>query len=420
MTSKADVQRELALAAKALSGCRYLLVMPVAWYQSEDGRVWIDHLWHRDLMRHLDYLDTVTVLAPRLPYAAQAGLVAVEANPKTLRFQELPWGASGREAMLRVPQTWRVARRAVREADIVHAGIAGWPLPPGLFVNPLAVRWRKPLVIVVESAFWRLSGPPPHSRKDRIRASLTESFARWSVRQAALSIFTHEGYRASLANGDTLRTLVTPASWIDADDVLEQGEADAAWDAKSEEPRFLFAARLTEEKGLGVLLSGLAKAEAAGSPLTVDVIGDGVMRTQVQSTAAAFRHVRLRLLDPVPYGAPFLTLLRGYHALLVPSITDEQPRILFDAASQAVPVLASDTEGHRAGVQEGLTGWRFPSGDPEALLATLQRAVTDPPALRRMGLAARVQTEGSTHQAMHLQRARRLAGIYRRIGSSGS
>src|SRR5437763_3525524 len=55
----------------------------------------------------------------------------------------------------------------------------------------------------------------------------------------------------------------------------------------------------------------------------------------------------LRLLDPVPPGAPFLALVRRYHALLLPSLSDEQPRVVLDAASQAVPAIASDTDGLR-------------------------------------------------------------------------
>lgn len=405
-------EQTLADAAEDLAGCRYLLVMPVPWHQAVDGSVWLDDLWHRDLVRHLDYLDTLTVLAPRQPLGDVAGMVRVDAVTG-LHFAALPWGASARQGLLRAPATLLAAARAVRKADIVHSGVAGWPLPPGLFVNPVAVLLRRPLVIVVESAFWRLAGPGPHSRKARLRASLTEAFARWSVRRAILSIFTHDGYRASLAQGSESRTMVTPASWIDAADVLTPDSAAALWDAKAGPVRILLAARLTEGKGVTVLLQALTRAEAEGLPLTVDVIGDGPLRPAVADAATRLKTVRLRLLDPVPYGAPFLSLLGGYHAAMVPSVTDEQPRILFDAAAQAVPVLASDTEGHRGLVDDAVTGWRFPPGDAAALLATLRRADGNAGTLRTMGMAARESAEGRTHQAMHLVRARRLAAIWR-------
>jgi glycosyltransferase involved in cell wall biosynthesis len=420
MASPGSVRDGLAQAAKSLAGCRYLLVMPVAWYEAPDKSIWIDALWHRDLMRHLDYLDQLTVLAPRLPYTGQAGLVQVDRLAPVLRFVALPWGANLASAVLRAPAAFAATRRAVRDADIVHSGIAGWPLPPGLFANSLAVWLGRPLVIVVESAFWRLAGSGPHRVKDRIRARLTEALARWSIRRSALSVFTHQGYLDSLGDGVTTRAIVTPASWIDADDVLDRAAAIAAWADKPLPVRFLFAGRLVEEKGLLVLLDALRMADAAAVPSVVDVIGEGALRAEVASTAKALRYVQLRLLDPVPYGASFLSLLRSRHAVLVPSITDEQPRILYDAASQAVPVLASDTDGHRTAVEDGVTGWRYAPGSAQALFAAMRRATEDPQALQTMGLAARDMAEGQTHQAMHLARANRLAAIYRTSGSSGS
>jgi glycosyltransferase involved in cell wall biosynthesis len=165
---------------------------------------------------------------------------------------------------------------------------------------------------------------------------------------------------------------------------------------------------------VAVALEALALARAGAQPVALDVIGDGPLRPAVAEAAARLGPTRLRLLDPVPYGAPFLSLLRGYHAVLVPSVSDEQPRILFDAAAQAVPVLASDTEGHRGLIEDGINGWRFTPGDPGALLAALQRAGEAPQVLRELGMKARVWAESRTHDAMHLARARRLAALWAR------
>lgn len=400
----------LESCAAALLGCRYLLVVPIPFYQAADGSIWLDDLWHRDLMRHLDYISHLTVLAPRLRTDKTEGLVKVEGAP-ALRFRALPWGRSAVRGVLMAPATLLAAMLAVLGADVVHSGAAGWPFPPGLFVNPLAVLARKPLVIVVESAFWRLAGPGPHSLKARMRARVVEAFARWSVRRAALSIFTHEGYRDSLAPGLEARSIVTPATWITASDVLDEAAAEAAWDAKTGPVRVILPARLTEAKGVALVLDALSRDGAEALPIGLDVIGDGPLRQAVADAEARLGPERLRLLEPLPYGAPFLGLLRGYHAALVPSITDEQPRILFDAAAQALPVLASDTEGHRGLIEDGVNGWRFPPGDPGALLAALQRAADAPDALRSLGLKARTWAEGRTHDAMHLARARRLVAL---------
>lgn len=398
--------------AAALSNCRYLMVVPVPWYVASDGSIWLDDLWHRDLIRHLDYIRDLTVLAPRLPAGDVAGLVPVDPG-LGLKFRALPWGRTTLQGILRAPATLFAAMKAVFSADLVHSGVAGWPFPPGLFVNPLAVILRKPMVIVVESAFWRLTGPGPHKAKARLRASVVEAFAKWSVRRAALSVFTHEGYRRTLAAGREDRSIVTPATWITKADILDAGSAQIAWDAKTMPVRVILPARLTEGKGIDVLIEAMSSNGAADLNVSVDVIGDGPLRAQVAEAVARLGPDRLRLLDPVPYGAPFMELLRGYHAVLVPSITDEQPRILFDATSQAVPVLASDTEGHYGLISEGVNGWRFEAANAGALLKALRQAGSEPMSLRRLGLKARIWAEGRTHDAMHLARARRLATLCR-------
>ena len=176
-------------------------------------------------------------------------------------------------------------------------------------------------------------------------------------------------------------------------------------------PSLLLAARLTEAKGIALTPQALEAAEAQGLAVALDIIGAGPLAPQVQALAARLRVVRLRLLDPVQYGAAFFCLLRGYHPALVPSVSGEQPRILFDAFGQPVPVIASDTAGHRAAVVPGETGLRFAPGDAGALLAALALAQAAPEVLRSMGRTAQDRVAGQTHRAMHLTRARTLVEV---------
>lgn len=405
MTDRAD----FAAPRRALDGWRYLLVSVVPWYRDAAGRIWIGRLWWRDLMRHRAYIGDLTVLAPLRAFDPAEDLVPLDPMPPGLAFRALPDSLSLRAALCDAPAAIAAAWAAVRQADIVHSGAGGWPIPPGLYVNPIARVLRRPLVIVIESAFWRLSGPGPHRVAVRLRARVIEGLARWSVRRAILSVFTHEGYRATLGQGARGRLLVAPASWVDEGDLVPDPAAATA--ARGGDVRLLFAGRIVAEKGVGTLIEALRIAEAAGHPLRLDVIGEGAMRPALAALAEELRKVRLRLRDPVPYGAPFLSLLDGYHALVVPSLSDEQPRVLYDAAARAMAALASDTPGHRQVVRADVTGWFHPPGDAAALAAAMARAQGDPAALAAMGQAARAHVAGATLEAMHLARAQALADV---------
>ena len=246
---------------------------------------------------------------------------------------------------------------------------------------------------------------------------MTERLARFFVNRADLTLFTHEGYRRSLLTRPGRRGLVIPASWIDERDVLSPAAAADAWCAKRASPpvRLLFAARLVPEKGTELLLEAVARARVAAGALHIDVIGDGPGRKACEGAARRGGAIALRLLDPIPYGPGFFALLRGYHAALVPSLSDEQPRIVFDAFAQAVPVIAADTPGLAGNVRAGETGWLVPSGDAQAWAEALARAAGSARELERMGLAALGAAQAMTHAKMHEARWRALVRAARRL-----
>ena len=117
---------------------------------------------------------------------------------------------------------------------------------------------------------------------------------------------------------------------------------------------------------------------------------------------------RVNVLGTVDYGAPLFELLRRYHAVVVPSISDEQPRIVYDAYSQGVPVLATRTAGLRDCVADDKTGWLVEPNNAVALAVLIERATTNITALQTMGMEALRVARSMTHQRMHRERHRLL------------
>jgi glycosyltransferase involved in cell wall biosynthesis len=381
----------------------YLMVTFIPCFLDEEGKVWLEQGWHHDLVEHLTYLTDFTLCAPKERKAGQPNLLPVVA-PKGVRFRfvELPNRSTTLKGILGLPKTVLVLWRAIGNAQIVHSSVIGWPYPLGWIVNPFAVLRGKSFIIVVESS-WRSDRRTLFSR---LWNAVKEAAARWSCRHAAVALFTQPAYRDALYRGAPGRAYVTPAVWINEGDVLSDADALASWETKRSEPvRMLFAGRLVEGKGVGVLLETLRILDQRGVQATVDIIGEGSMREACVAAVGKFTHVKLSVLDTVPYGAPFFQLVRGYHAVLVPSLSDEQPRIVFDANAQAVPVIASDTPGLRPHVENGRTGWLVDQGKPEVLAAAIELAMAEPEKLRSMGLKSLSAVRGHTHIAMHRTRS---------------
>jgi glycosyltransferase involved in cell wall biosynthesis len=326
-------------------------------------------------------------------------------------------------ALVAVPLMALQLWRAIRKAELVHTGVAGWPIPYGWIAAPIARLLRKKLMIVVESAPWRLAPGLPRGMKARAMGWLCESMARWCVGHSDLAIFTQEEYRRTLLVRKPEIGHVIHASWIDDDSILSESDADAAWQRKLELGTgsicLLFAGRLEARKGVTVLLQAIRLLAAKNLDVTLDMLGSGDLFSTCQRIGDELRgRIRVNMLGTVAYGAPLFNLLRNYHAVVVPSISDEQPRIVYDAYSQAVPALGTRTAGLRDCIDEDVTGWLVEPNDPAALAATIERASNEVGALRRMGMAALVAARSMTHQRMHLDRQRLLLELTRGTSSA--
>jgi glycosyltransferase involved in cell wall biosynthesis len=386
--------------------------MGLPYYLDQAGGIWLERLWHRDLIVHLRYLPRLRMAAPQLMKGDQPDLVRLaDADARRLELVPLPPMRSKLEALRGLPRALRALWRAVGDADTVHSGIGGWPIPLGWFVNPMTLLRKRKLVLVIESAFWRLTPGTPRSAARLLRYHLTEALGRWSTNRAHLVIATHRGYLRSLATHPRGITAVTPANWVAEEDLLAADAAARLWRRKQASPvRFAFFGRLIADKGVRVLLESIRQlARSDRIDLRIDLIGQGELLEECRRAAAAFPFVRV--LDPVPYGEPFFSLAREYHAIIVPSLSDEQPRIIYDAYSQAVPVICSDTEGNRDEVTRGATGWLFEPGSPDALARALLEAAAQTRELAQRGMNALERARGRTHAQMHRQRAELLQRI---------
>jgi len=166
--------------------------------------------------------------------------------------------------------------------------------------------------------------------------------------------------------------------------VLAQREA---WGVAPRQPIVLLPGRLTRWKGQGVLVEALVQL-----PGVIGVLAGGgneAFARELQDRAAALglgpRLVLAGHLDRLD-----IALLAA--DVVVHASTDGEAfgRTVIEAQCMARPVIASDLGGPRETVEEGVTGWRVPPGDPAALAATLSRVLAMPEAEREeVGAAAR-------------------------------
>ena len=156
----------------------------------------------------------------------------------------------------------------------------------------------------------------------------------------------------------------------------------------------MLPARLTRWKGQGVLLEAMAQLgnKPEGDAVAV-LVGDGGgawRQTLVARAATLGIGDRVRLVGHVDDMASALLLAD----VVVHASTDAEAfgRTVIEAQAMGRAVIAADLGGPRETVEQGVTGWRVPPGDPAALAAAIGAALALPPEARAaIGEAARRQ-----------------------------
>jgi glycosyltransferase involved in cell wall biosynthesis len=233
----------------------------------------------------------------------------------------------------------RSARRAARDADLVHAH---WL--PSAAVGLLTGR---PVIAQVWGTDVELARRVPW-------------LARPVLRRARI-VIAPSTELAGAARALGARDVRVIPSGVDV-------PADAG--AEEEPPFVLFAGRLSPEKGI------LELVEAAnGIPLVV--AGDGPLRDRVPGALGFVPHDELVRL----YGRAAV--------VAVPSHREGFGVVCAEAMAHGRPVVAGAVGGLLDLVVDGETGFHVPPGDVRALRSALERLLADPDLRRRLGSAGR-------------------------------
>ena len=182
------------------------------------------------------------------------------------------------------------------------------------------------------------------------------------------------------------RIQVIPHSWSPKDQETLQAPLLFA----GTEPVFLFLGRITEAKGLRVLLEAWEIYERGDGRGILAIAGDGPLAEEVKQRCDKLKKARY---VGFCVGSEKEALLRSCTALIVPSVWWEPlGLVLYEAYAHAKPVLAAASGGILDHVTEGVTGWIHQPGNSRQLADQIREVEDNPSeaALRGANGRARV------------------------------
>jgi glycosyltransferase involved in cell wall biosynthesis len=166
-------------------------------------------------------------------------------------------------------------------------------------------------------------------------------------------------------------------------------------DATSYEPDFVpgaeiaYVGRLSEEKGIGVLLAAMEKIPE----VRLKVIGTGPMEKQLKDFCELAGLKNVRFMGQLRHTEAMEEIAKS-RFVVVPSLFYEPFGYLpIEAACLGKTVVASKIGGLPEIVKDKETGILVPPGDAKALASAIAALSADEPAIRAYGRAARTQVE---------------------------
>jgi glycosyltransferase involved in cell wall biosynthesis len=161
----------------------------------------------------------------------------------------------------------------------------------------------------------------------------------------------------------------------------------------------LFVGRMSQLKGVDVLMRAFAQARDAAPGARLTLIGDGDQRPRLE----ALRD-ELGLGDAVEFAgfrtqAEVRAALAKADILALVSFAEGVPVTLMEAMASEIPVLATRIAGVEELVEDRVSGLVAPAGDVAGAAAALRRLLADPDLRARMGAAGRAKVAAEFDQS---------------------
>jgi glycosyltransferase involved in cell wall biosynthesis len=223
-------------------------------------------------------------------------------------------------------------------------------------------------------------------------ASLPVAATVWLAERAIPSVYARAAFHA--ISQSTADDLVARGVRREAIRVIYPGVDAAAFrpppaPARTSAPTFLYVGRLQRYKGLETAIRAVRVARASGTPVELEIAGQGDDRPRLEELVAQQRlQGAVRFLGFVSEQDKQRLLQRAWGAVF-PSAKEGWGITNVEAAACGTPAIASNSPGLRETVRDGITGVLVPHGDVAAMADAMMRFAKDAALVARLGHGAR-------------------------------
>lgn len=311
--------------------------------RAPDGAIWTDGAFlYQFWLRYLDVFDSVC-LAARVIDVDTVPPVARRLDGAGVTVAALPFFGGPWQFLRQRRRLLRILRSVLNPDDAIILRV---PATISTCMAQVAREQQRPYAVEVVGDPYNTFAP------GGVRSKLRPFLRWWYPRQ--LRRQCGEAIAAAYVTASTLQRRYPPESnayttYYSSVELRSDAFVESARQfAGAPRPlRLVFVGSLAQtHKGVDVLLEAVALCVARGCEITLNIVGDGQLRPQLEALAEQRAlAARVQFVGQLPAGAAIRAVLDEADLFVLPSRTEGLPRVLLEAMARGLPCISTNVGG---------------------------------------------------------------------------
>lgn len=376
------------------------------------------HLWFGPLARHFEAVD---LIVPMMNTTTRRGPATLD----TSRIRVLPLPSASRGWQL---YTTHLPAIIISMLRMLRAHRKQWDRVLIYEVQPLSQIWYALTKLAGLNITLYLGGRHEeallrrNSERGFILRTLANIWARWCrlivphLTQGAPTVVTGRHLVEYYAGNGKQRIHSIPSSSVRQSEIVAAVNGHGARAGENDVPLIVSVCRVTPVKGLEYLIEAMGVLKSIGRPTRLKVAGRKDVRYErylLELANARGIADAVEFLGPISPGQELRDLYDEGDVFVLPSLSEGTPKVVIEAMSRGVPVVASNVGGIPDLIEHLQTGMLVPPGQSDHLAWAIERLLGDEDLRHRLAEGALASARTLTVEAQ----TRQLADVLRSEGA---
>jgi glycosyltransferase involved in cell wall biosynthesis len=157
------------------------------------------------------------------------------------------------------------------------------------------------------------------------------------------------------------------------------------------EPQFVCVGRLSEQKGISILVEAVGQLAQEGLRFKLVLVGDGSLRPEIEALIKALKVEEYIQLTGWATNLEVKQHILDSQVMILPSFAEGLPVAIMESLALARPVLTTYIAGIPELIQPNRSGWLVPAGSVEELAIAMRQILSLP--LEKIAAMGRIGSE---------------------------